>query len=485
MRVVAAFLVNTLFNFVIGLLVAKFLGPDQFGRFALAAAVGMMIQTIAFEWLRLSAVRFYSARVREQQPEVRATMDAAFAVLALGLAAVAIVWVLSGVELALSPALVALAFCAAIANGLFDYHTALVRARFHDRLYAGLVILKNAFALVLTTGGAYVYGSAAMTLAGACVAMVGSVFLARRALSDLDARPNRAQWALTVDFARYSGPIIIANVLYLAIPLANRSLATALFGFSETGQFSLSFDIGTRLIAAVGSALDVLLFQMAVRADELHGRARARAQVAQNMAVVFAILVPAAAGLWLILPSLEALIVPQEFRGPFARYLTLLLPGMLCFGLMNFALNPVFQIGKRTMPVIAAAVAACIANPLILIALPATGDASTLALAQSGAFAVALAVLAGFAAAGGAQWPRFRDIAATLLATLAMAAVLWPMRDWQPGAATLAGQIGAGAGVFAVLAGVFDLAGLRTAVRGMVARRMARGTPGDNATSDR
>ena len=43
MRVIAAILVNTLFNFVIGLLVAKFLGPDQFGRFALAAAVGMMI----------------------------------------------------------------------------------------------------------------------------------------------------------------------------------------------------------------------------------------------------------------------------------------------------------------------------------------------------------------------------------------------------------------------------------------------------------
>ena len=84
----------------------------------------------------------------------------------------------------------------------------------------------------------------------------------------------------------------------------------------------------------------MLLFQIAVRADELHGPEHAKEQVASNMAVVFAILLPTTAGLWLILPSLERLVVPQEFRGPFAHYLALLLPGLFCYGLMNFAINP-------------------------------------------------------------------------------------------------------------------------------------------------
>ena len=60
MRVIAAFLVNTAINFFIGLLVAKFLGPEQFGRFALALAIGMVLQTITLEWIRLSTIRFYS-----------------------------------------------------------------------------------------------------------------------------------------------------------------------------------------------------------------------------------------------------------------------------------------------------------------------------------------------------------------------------------------------------------------------------------------
>jgi O-antigen/teichoic acid export membrane protein len=462
MRVIAAFLVNTLFNFVIGLLVAKFLGPDQFGRFALAAAVGMMIQTISYEWIRLSAVRFYSERVRDVRPELRATLDIAFAIVSLILAVLAIVYVLSGVTFSLSTALIVLAFCAAIANGLFDYHTALVRARFHDRLYITLVISKNVLALLLTTGGAFVYQSASMTLAGACIAMASSVFLARRALSDTMALPQEARLELAGSFARYAVPIVAANALYLAIPLVNRALVTAFHGFAETGQFSLAFDIGTRLIGAIGSALDVLLFQMAVRADELHGRARADEQVARNMDIVFGILLPSTFGLWLILPSVEMLIVPGEFRGPFAQYLTLLLPGMFAFGLMNFAINPVFQIRKQTMPLIAAAIATCVANPILIILLPATQDASRLAIAQAGAFGIGLVVLSGFAVASGTRWPSFTSTAKTVIATGFMVLALYPMRAWTPGLSTLAIQIVAGALVFGIAASLLDLAGLRS-----------------------
>ena len=104
--------------------------------------------------------------------------------------------------------------------------------------------------------------------------------------------------------------------------------------------------------AAIGSALDVLLFQIAVRADDTHGRLEAKAQLARNMAVVLAIVAPACAGLWLTLPSVEQIIVPSEFRGPVAHYLGLIVPGLVGFALINYAINPIFQIAKRTAPLI-------------------------------------------------------------------------------------------------------------------------------------
>ena len=62
-----AFASNALFNFLVGLFVAKFLGPAEFGRFAIASATAIIINTGGFDWIRLSAVRFYSARTRGER----------------------------------------------------------------------------------------------------------------------------------------------------------------------------------------------------------------------------------------------------------------------------------------------------------------------------------------------------------------------------------------------------------------------------------
>ena len=471
MRVVTAFLVNTLFNFAIGLLVARFLGPAQFGEFALALAIGLVVQTALFDWIRLTAVRFYSERARKSKPELRATLDAVFALIASVLAFAALAVVVSGVRLPLTNSLVLLAGVASVTNGLFDYNTALVRARFHDRLYTRLIVTKNVLALAFTTGGAYVFGSAQMALIGVCVSMGGSVLIAREALSDEHASRRLAQRALALNCLRYSAPIVAANVLYLGIPLINRALITHRFGFAETGQFSLAFDIGTRVVAAIGSALDVLLFQLAVRADELHGPDRAREQVARNMAIVLLVLLPACLGVWLVLPSLQGILAPPQFRGPFSHYLTLLLPGLFCYGLMAFAINPVFQIRKSTGPVIAAAIVACCVDGGLSFWLPRGGDASSLAIAQAASMCAALAALIAFSLGAKPKWPPVRDLAAIGLAAGAMVLAVLPLRDWTPSPAALLVQAGAGAAVYCAVAVSLDAAG----VRGVLARFLSRG----------
>jgi O-antigen/teichoic acid export membrane protein len=464
MKVLAAFLVNTIFNFMIGLLVAKFLGPEQFGRFALALSVAAFIQNVVVDWIRLAAVRFYSQRSRETKPELRATLDVAAAIMSAALAAGAILFILSGIELALTPSLLGLAVAAAIANGLFDYHTALIRARFLDGVYARLVIFKNILAIILTVGGALLTGSALIALTGACLSMAGSLIFVRSAVSDREAHPKLARFDLAMDAAKYSLPIITANIFYLAIVLGNRALVTKHFGFAETGQFSLAYDMGTRLIAAFGSALDVLLFQIAVRTDDQHGPERALDQISRNMSIVIAILLPAAVGLWFIVPSLEHVLVPELYRGPFGHYLKLLLPGLLCFGLMNFAINPVFQIIKMTRPLITASVMACVTDIFFIVVLPQMPDASNYALAQAGALIVAMISLLIFAAVQSPRWPRARDLFFSILGVIFMALALWPLQGLPAGLQTLGLQVLLGSLVYSLFVLCFDIAGLRSLV---------------------
>jgi O-antigen/teichoic acid export membrane protein len=259
----------------------------------------------------------------------------------------------------------------------------------------------------------------------------------------------------------YGFPIITANLLYTAIPLANRALITHLHGFAETGQFSLAYDLGLRAILAIASAMDVLLFQIAVRAHETHGVDRAKAQIARNMTMVIAIVVPACAGIWATLPSLQQLIVPWQYRGPFEYYMTLLLPGLCAFGMIHFAVNPIFQIAKKTVPLIGAAVVGCVTNAIMVFWLAGASDASGFAIAQSGAAIASLVALLAFAARTQPHWPAARDLAAIAISTLAMVLVLLPLRNATPGLLTLAAEISLGIAVFAALLLSFDAIGSR------------------------
>lgn len=461
MRVVLAFAVNTLFNFIIGLMVAKFLGPEEYGRFALALAVAIVIQTALFDWVKLAATRLYSERARRENPALRATLDLCVVALIGLLCAGALTIFISGFEFKLSSVLLSLALVAAVANGLFDYHAALVRARFLDQDYARLVIVKNLFAFALTGGAAFFFGSAQMALTGACLAIASSVAFVLGPLRDHGspvraASPGAARAALG-----YALPIVAANVLYQLAPLLNRAIIADQYGFAETGQFSLAYDIDVRIVAAIGSTLDVLLFQIAVRADESHGVAEGKAQLARNMALVFAIVLPACAGLWLVLPSVEAILVPEQFRGPFAHYLGLMVPGLFAFAMINYAVNPIFQLAKRTAPLIAAAVLAVAADLVAVLLMPRAADATGIALAQAGMFIVALAALLVFAAFTRPQWPRARDLAGAALGALAMAAALFPMRAWGEGPLALLAQVVVGGAIYGAIVIALNVAGLR------------------------
>ncbi|PWB78663.1 MAG: teichoic acid transporter [Methylocystaceae bacterium] len=474
MKVLAAFLANTIANFVIGLIVAKFLGPEEYGRFALAFAVASAIQIALFDWLRLSATRFYSARVRESEPAVRSTFDASFLILAAALAVGGGGFLYIAPSLALGDALIALALAVAAINGLFDYSTALLRARFEDRLYVRVVLAKNGLSLALTGGGAFVFHSAGMAVAGSLASLAGAVLTARAALHDPPASPRRARADTARTLIAYSAPIVAASLLYQSVPLAARALVASLYGFAESGQFSLAYDLGSRAVQALGSALDVLLFQIAVAAHERRGPDEAKEQIARNMSVVVALLLPACAGLWLTMPSIEALVAPARFRGPFGHYLDLLLPGLFAMALIQFALTPIFQIARTTVPLIAAALVAIVAGVAFAVVLPRGADASSLTLAQSSAYFAALAALTAFAARTAPQWPRPRDLFASLAATGAMAAVLQPLRDLPPGLLTLLLQIGLGGAVYGALTLLFDTAGLRALALSSLRPLMAR-----------
>ncbi len=90
MTVLAAFLLNTVFNFFLGLW-----SPTSWGRpssgvsFALALAIGAMTQSLVLDWIRLSALRFFSGAAHRSRPELAPTLDLSLVILSVILSVMA------------------------------------------------------------------------------------------------------------------------------------------------------------------------------------------------------------------------------------------------------------------------------------------------------------------------------------------------------------------------------------------------------------
>lgn len=481
MAVIAAFVLNAGLNFILGIAIARMLGPADFGRFALATAGAVVLNTILFEWLRLSATRFYSARVREAEPWIRQGLDRAYWVIALALFATAALC--AGLGIAVNPTpegrlvMTAGTMVAAIGIGLFDYHAALARARFIGSAYLRLVVWKNVLAFVLMAGTAWLFPQPVWVLIAGGLSQFLAVLPMRKILGDgllghAPALPHgRARETLRL-FAAYGLPLIAANAVYQIMPFLNRAAIAGTAGFAEAGYFALAADLGSRAFSTLGAALDLLLFQIAVQAEEHHGREAAETQVARNIAIVVALLLPCAAGYWAVTPALQALIVPEEFRGPFADYTDLLIPGLFCLSIMNFALNPIFQIRRRTSPVVAAALIGLAVNAVGLVLLPRMMGPQGVAVAQTLGLVAAVAVL-GLRALTGIERLRLpgRDLTLTAAACLAMVLAVLPFRGLEP-ALALPACIAAGMLVYGALVWFLDIAGLRSAVRQRFPKRL-------------
>ncbi len=175
MTVLLPFVINAGMNFVLGLLVALFLGPDEFGRYAIGAAIIVLVNTALMDWLKLSAVRFYSQAARQTQPEIRATLDVLAAGISLSLCALLVAAVAAGIDFRLPAMLVSAAVLAGITAGLFDYHGAIARARYLDAAYARMMLVKNLLGLVLMVGGAWWLRDATTVLLGGLASTAASL----------------------------------------------------------------------------------------------------------------------------------------------------------------------------------------------------------------------------------------------------------------------------------------------------------------------
>lgn len=451
----AAFLASALVQFALGLVMAAMLGPAEFGLYALAFAASVIGQTLVFEWIRLSITRYQGSGAG-----VSARLNRALLML------MALVFVLAAITYALAGEkreLYALAIAAAALWGFAECRGAMLRARFAERSYAGLLSARAIASLILMPLAAWFWPRADIVLGALMLSVLAALILHRALFAETSDAPGEAVVPPLSGLVGYALPIVATNIAYLLLFFGLRLFIAARLGLAEAGSFSLALDLGLKLVMTIGSALDLYLFQLAVRDEREKGAKAGRARLALNFGLVLAVLAPALLGLWLVLPSLEALVIAPAYRDTFALYVLLLLPGLFLFGMVQYAIHPAHQLASRTMPLVLAASAA-LAAAFLLLAI--SGLLPLKASRLPGA-----ALLAGMIVASALLWRAIAEpppigwkafLPRLLLALGAMLAVVLPIRiGLAPGLLALLASAGAGSMAYLAIGWFTNLAGVR------------------------
>ncbi len=472
----AAFLASALIQFVLGLVVAWILGAAEFGAYALALAAAILIQTLGFEWIRLAATRFHHAgdgdRLARRLGRMLATTAVLLACLAIGLAMLDLP----------RRALFALAPLVAIVASFADFRGALLRAEFDQRRYAMFMALRNGLAMAILPVAAGWFGTAEAALGAYLVAVIGACaamevsFAARTTAAGPGKAPpvspevsgDPPEW---IALLRYSGPIVVTNGLYLGLFFGLRSAVALTGGLAAAGQFSLALDFTLKLFTTIGTALDLVLFQRAVRDQREGGDGAGSRQLTANLELVVSVIVPMAIGLFLVIPGVESLLVASEFRGVFSAFVIGLLPGIALYAVVQYGLHPFFQLQRQTGVLVVAGFSAGLAAMtgfLVFAGAPAftgVGRGLPVAIGLTLVVSMGIAVLVLVFRAGRAAIPAPGFLARLGLATLGLIAVVSGLKAIGGGlafdiAAIVLGALAYGGGAWGL-----DLGGIRALAR--------------------
>jgi len=477
MLIVLTFVLNAGLNFLLGLCVAAVLGPENYGQFAVAFTAATLTTTLVFDWLRLSATRYYNEQTRAGAPGLRASLNAGYIAGALILATLtgAALWL--GFDFGMSAAMVAATVLVAIANGFFEFFAALLRARFHNLGYSGLVILKNFCAFAAMVGASFYFRDPTLVMAMAAASALVAALALWRETADSHSRLPQANRAQIAVYLRYGAPIVLANVCYQAVVLANRTFAAAHLDFAAAGKLSLATDMTTRLILVTGAALDILLFQIAVHRKATAGAAAGERQVAKNSALILAALTLLCLGYIVGLPAFTALIAPAKFRDTFEPLSLILAPGVTLFSLGQFCLNPIAQLENRTGLALVAAAATAVVDLGLIWLSPFGASVQSLAIIHSVSLTVGFLLMIALTWPWRAYWPRVRDVAIVALAGAASLVAMWPLRWIDPPVLALTLVLIAGVSAFCCVLYLFDLAGMtHVTVANILAKGRRRAT---------
>ncbi len=286
--------------------------------------------------------------------------------------------------------------------------------------------------------------------------------------------PRRPDVRLVRDALAFGMPLIAAALAAWLGINAIRLLVDHAMGSGAMGLVAVGWGLGQRLTATAAMLVTAAAFPLAVRSFRAGARHEAFRQITRNGLVMFALVLPAAVGVFMLQGALVTLLVAAPFRATTLAVLPAALAAGLCRNIRTHVVDQVCLLVERTPVVLVASVGEALAVAILCaVGLALDGFVGA---ATGAALGYAAALIASFA------WARARvdlevpigDAGRIGLAAAAMAGVMARLPGG-PGVGSIAAAILVGGATYGVALLVLFPAVARETVRRLRARSAAPG----------
>jgi hypothetical protein len=335
--------------------IPHFLPPNQYSTFSALWAYGQFCSVLAFEWLRLSILRFSAGAdvdvAKQRQNVIKRSLVAICAVLIA--VSGCLVAVRMAIELPLWAPLLSFYACC---QGLFDCSQARSRALSLHRRFILTWSLRSILSLVLSLFAAYASRSSEWTLLALALSYpVALLAFASRSLPNVGGAKIDMK---TLTFLAHFGMFMaMANAIGLFFPALVRTMALIELSQHNAGGLSLAFDFLQKVVGLSGLAVNIIVSQQSFRSAEFDTEEGRRDQIKRQILIPTSFILLCVIGFTVLQPAMATFFIPASYLTSYLASVNYAAAACAVIAIRMYAIDPLFVMSGDTKSAIVGPIA--------------------------------------------------------------------------------------------------------------------------------
>lgn len=338
----------------------RMLSPEQYGVYALIIVITGLSNSIIFEWLRLSLLRFLPANSDDSNNrKILSTSFISFLVLMIiALLASSIVFFIMDIE-GNQLILITLTIILTWSQSWFALNITLLRARQSPVYYGVLSFAKSTLSLLFSIFfmniGLSVYGLLLGIISGTLISLILPTirfWFTNISLHNYDVKTLK-------DFTSYGLPLTLTFAMNLIINSSDRVFIKAYLGSYETGVYSVAYDLIQNTFLNLMVIINLAAFPIVLKGLRERGTEYATKQLKKNFSILLLISLPSLIGMIILNDNIVNLFIGPEYQQLSKKLMPILLISIFLHGFKLYYVDLTYQLGSKTnlqvIPIIVAA----------------------------------------------------------------------------------------------------------------------------------